>query len=99
MFRLSLAKCSLSAGVVFAAASLPAAAQARLDLNPLGQSEVSAPARVVSVQAPPSTAASASSFEWGDAAIGAAGPVVLLGAGAVAAGGARRRRGQRQLAG
>jgi hypothetical protein len=39
-----------------------------------------------------------SGFQWGDAGIGAGGTAVLLGAGAVAAGAARRRRSQRAIA-
>jgi hypothetical protein len=40
----------------------------------------------------PSTATSHSSFQWGDAGIGAAGAVVLMGVGALGATATRRRR-------
>jgi hypothetical protein len=40
-----------------------------------------------------------SGFQWGDAGIGAAGAIVLVSAGAVTSARARRRRGQRSLAG
>jgi hypothetical protein len=38
-------------------------------------------------------------FQWGDAGIGAAGMIVLLGTGAGAAGAVRRRRAQRPVIG
>lgn len=46
-----------------------------------------------------STATSQPGFQWGDAGIGAAGMVVLLGAGAGTAGAIRRRRAQRPVVG
>jgi hypothetical protein len=47
----------------------------------------------------PSTATSQGGFQWGDAGIGAAGMIVLLGTGAGAAGAMRRRRAQRPVVG
>jgi len=47
----------------------------------------------------PSTATSQGGFQWGDAGIGAAGMMVLLGTGAGAAGAMRRRRAQRPVVG
>lgn len=46
-----------------------------------------------------STATSQGGFQWGDAGIGAAGMMVLLGTGAGAAGAVRRRRAQRPVIG
>jgi hypothetical protein len=100
MSKFNPSKRLLAAGLVIAAASFPAAAQARPQFDPPGRVVASAPAPAVSApQAPRPTAGNDSSFRWGDAAIGAAGATVLLGTGAVATGNARRRRGQRQLAG
>ena len=45
------------------------------------------------------TATSQGGFQWGDAGIGAAGMIVLLGTGAGAAGAMRRRRAQRAVIG
>jgi hypothetical protein len=45
------------------------------------------------------TASSSQGFQWGDAGVGAAGVVVLLGAGAGAAGVLRQRRVHRPIAG
>jgi hypothetical protein len=97
MSKFKLSKRLLAAGLMVAAASFPAVAQARLNFDPPSKTAASAPAPAVSAQASPPTRDS--SFQWGDAAIGAAGAVVLVGAGAAATSGARRRRGQRQLAG
>jgi outer membrane protein TolC len=47
----------------------------------------------------PSTATSQGGFQWGDAGIGAAGMIVLLGTGAGAAGAMRRRRAHRPVVG
>ena len=102
MSKFNLSKRSMAASLVIAAASFPAVAQARPELNPPSAAAASGQAPAVSAHAPRPTAAAAvadSSFQWGDAAIGAAGAVVLVGAGAAATSGARRRRGQRQLAG
>ncbi len=99
MSKFNLSKRALAAGLVIAAASAPAAAQARPNLEPPNRAAAGPAPSAVASQAPRPTAGSNSSFQWDDAAIGAAGAIVLVGAGAVATGGARRRRGQRQLAG
>jgi hypothetical protein len=96
----NVTKHNLAAGLVIAAASLPSAAQARLDLDPptaVSASAAAQPAGGSSIQQPGASAQSG--FQWGDAGIGAAGAVVLLGAGAAASGVARRRRGQPPVAG
>lgn len=82
-----LIKRSLASGLVIAAAGWPAAAQARVSVDPPAGS--SAP--IVSVPSAPQTS-SHSSFQWGDAGIGAAAAVVLLGTGALGASVTRRRR-------
>jgi hypothetical protein len=84
----------LTVGVVLAAASFPAAAQARFDLGPATPPAATAPGQPVSVT-PGSDASAQGGFQWGDAGIGAAGTVVLLGAGALATGVGRRRRAHR----
>jgi hypothetical protein len=100
MSKFTLSKGSLAVGLVTAAATLPAAAHARPQFDSPGTIVASAPAPAVSApQAPRPTAAGQSGFQWGDAVIGAAGAMVLVGAGAVATGPARRRRGPRQVAG
>jgi hypothetical protein len=94
-------KRGLAAGLVIAAASFPAAAEARLNLNPPAPTSAS-PSSIVNGRVPalPRAAASVhqpaaavqSGFQWDDAGIGAAGAAVLLGAGVAASGAARRRR-------
>ncbi len=90
----------LTGGVVIAAASFPSVASARFELND-PPSAASRPAQsaigIPTVQRSGGTAQGG--FQWGDAGIGAAGAVVLLGAGGAAAGLARRRRVQRPLVG
>jgi hypothetical protein len=88
MFNHHLIKRSLAAGVVIAAAGLPTTAQALIIQGPSGPagpvtSEPSAPLPIVTTH---------SSFQWGDAGIGAAAATALLGAGALGAGATRRRR-------
>jgi hypothetical protein len=92
MFNETLIKRSLAAGLAIGAASFPTAAQARVDLNPLPAPSASQPAQVASAptRAQPSSSAQPG-FRWGDAEIGAAGAVVLLGAGAGTANAVRRR--------
>ena len=87
MFKHSLIKRSLVAGLVTGAASFPSVAQARYLEDPPLAPVASSP---TSVQQTGSSAQSG--FRWGDAGIGAAGTIVLLGAGAGAAGAMRRRR-------
>jgi hypothetical protein len=100
MFNHTLIKRSLAAGLAIGAASLPTAAQARVDLNPPPPPTVSQPARVASAPTRSQPGSSAQpGFRWGDAGIGAAGAVVLLGAGAGTANAMRRRRGPRAVTG
>jgi hypothetical protein len=92
MFKHTLIKRSLAAGLAIGAASFPTTAQARFELNP-PLPIASQPAHVAS--APTRAQASSSAqpgFQWGDAGIGAAGAIVLLGAGAGTANAVRRRR-------
>jgi hypothetical protein len=90
--RLTLLKRSLVGGLVVAAASLPAAAQARpVPPDPPGWSGSPSPL------APSHAAGAQSSFEWSDAGIGAAGTLALLGTGALASRAVRRRGAQRPI--
>jgi hypothetical protein len=97
MFKQHLIRRSLVGGLVAASVAFPSAAQAFYNASPGGGP--------VAVTGPPPaassapTATSAAGFQWGDAGIGAAGAVVLLGGTAVGAGLSRRRRIQRRVAG
>lgn len=99
MFKHTLIKRSLAAGLTIGAASFPMAAQARpieLSAAPVA----SQPAQIVSPSALQQPSSSAQSgFEWGDAGLGAAGTVVLLSAGAGASSVLRRRRAHRPVTG
>jgi hypothetical protein len=97
MLKHHLIKGSIASGLAIAAAASPATAQARYAPDPPGPST---PPQVV-VDPPVTHPASAaqSSFQWGDAGIGAAGTILLLGAGAGTAGAVRRRRTHRALTG
>ncbi len=100
MFNHHLIKRSLTGALVIGAATIPAASAQAMYLEEhggsSGQAQIAAP--VVSQAAPSQpAAASGSSFQWGDAGIGAAGAVVLLGLGATGAGMTRRRRLQRPV--
>ena len=55
MSKFKLSKRLLAAGLVIAAASFPAVAQARLELDPPSKTAASAPAPAVSAQASPPT--------------------------------------------
>jgi hypothetical protein len=96
VFKHSLIKRSLVTGLVIGSASFPAMAQARFNFDPPLPSP-SAPNAVVNATPVQPAASTPSAFQWGDAGIGAAGTVVLLGAGAGAAGAVRRRRVHRPL--
>jgi hypothetical protein len=100
MFNHTLIKRSLVAGLAIGTASFPTMAQARFELNPPPTPSASQLARVASgpTRAQPSSSAQPA-FQWGDAGIGAAGAVVLLGAGAGTANAMRRRRGPRAVTG
>jgi non-ribosomal peptide synthetase component E (peptide arylation enzyme) len=69
----------LTAAVVALATIAPASAYARLNLDPPAAPGASVPAQAPSVQR--ATASSSQSFEWGDAGIGAAGVLALIGVG------------------
>jgi hypothetical protein len=96
MLNHDVIKRSLAGGLVIAAAGFPVAAQARYVEDPGPQSASSVvtagPPPPSPVAATPSSQSGGSSFQWGDAGIGAAGASVLLGAGALGAGMIRRRR-------
>jgi|SRR5450755_870856 hypothetical protein len=97
---LNVTKRSLAAGLAIAAAAVPSVAQARLEFDPPVAPARSAPAHAASEASAAQPEASAQpGFQWGDAGIGAAGAVALLGAGAAASGVARRRRAQRPIVG
>lgn len=80
----------LTAAVLALVVVAPASAYARFDLNPPAPSGASVPVQAPSVAR--ATASSPQGFQWGDAGIGAAGMIVLLGTGAAASGTVRRRR-------
>ena len=90
MFKQHLIRRSLVSGLVIAAASFPASAQAMF-INGGGPS-VPAASIASGLSASQPGASAHSSFQWGDAGIGAAGAVVLLGAGALGTSATRRRR-------
>jgi hypothetical protein len=74
----------LASALVVGAIALPSAAQARLNTNPVNATDV------VAIEAPASTS-QGDGFQWGDAGIGAAGAVLLLGAAVGVTGSSRRR--------
>lgn len=93
MFRDIRIRRSILAAAAVSAAALPAGAQARPFFDP-APVHTAPPARVATVVHEPEANGSAS-FQWDDAGIGAAGAIVLLGAGAGAATTIRRRRTRR----
>jgi hypothetical protein len=93
----------LAGGLVIAAAGFPSAAQARY-IEDAGGSPSASQVPVAGPQPASQAVAVRSgqgggSFQWGDAGIGAAGAVVLMSAGALGTGVARRRRVQRPAVG
>ena len=90
-----LIKRALAGGLVITAVGFPSAAQAMF-IGGGGVPSVPAPGGPA---APEPVATSHSAFQWGDAGIGAAGATVLLSAGALGTGVARRRRIQRTIVG
>jgi hypothetical protein len=95
MFNHHLIKRSLASALVIAAVTVPAGAAQALQIAGSGGSSGPVPvAPPATSQVAPSRpdATSGSSFQWGDAGIGAAGATVLLGAGALGLGSSRRRR-------
>ena len=108
MLNHHLIKRLLAGGLVIAAAGFPTVAQARYIED--GTGAPPAPTSQVPVAAPqpasqpvavatPSAQDSGSSFQWGDAGIGAVGAVVLVSAGALGTTLARRRRVRGTVAG
>jgi len=93
MFSLIQIRRSFLAAAAVTATALPAAAQARPLFDP-APVHTTPPARVVTVVRAPSANGPAG-FQWDDAGVGAAGAIVLLGAGAGAATTVRRRRTRR----
>lgn len=86
MFKAS--KRILVAALAVGAAAAPATASAQ---RILPDSAPSPQSLAVGASASPTNQASSSAFAWGDAGIGAAGAVALMGAGGVFLGGRRRR--------
>jgi hypothetical protein len=91
-------------GGLVIAAGFPAVAQARyiedgVGSPPASQVPVTGPEPASQAVAIPSGQGGGSSFQWGDAGIGAAGAVVLISAGALGTGVARRRRVRRTVVG
>jgi hypothetical protein len=99
MYRHNLIRRWLTGAVVIAAASFPSAAQAMLPLADPPAEASGQVASAIGLPVPHAGSSAQGGFQWGDAGIGAAGAVVLLGAGAVASGVGRRRRGHRTVVG
>jgi hypothetical protein len=99
MYKHNLIRRWLTGGVVIAAASFPSAAQAMLPLADPPAATSGQVASAIGLPVPHAGSRAQSGFEWGDAGIGAAGTIVLLGAGAVASGVGRRRRAHRTIVG
>jgi hypothetical protein len=99
MLKGRLIRRTLAGCVAIAVAGLPSTAQAMINGGRGGPTPTASPA-IVSGQSIQQTGAGAQSgFQWGDAGIGAAGTVVLLGAAAAGSGLARRRRAHRAVVG
>jgi hypothetical protein len=96
---LKAAKRTLTAAAMIAAASAPATASARLNLDP-EPSAVHRPAQTLAPARPaPQANSAADGFEWGDAGLGAAGTLALLATGAGSAAVITRRRGHQARTG
>ena len=91
MFQLS--KRNLLGALVAAAALTPSAAQAKFELNAAPDPTASRATQATSLPQVQTVSPPSQGFEWGDAGIGAAAMIALLGggAGAVAVVGRRRR--------
>jgi hypothetical protein len=81
---------SVTGGLLMVAVSVPATAEARVNLNP---SPVVPPLAAAPVDPP--SAGSQTAFQWDDAGMGAAGTLVLLTCAGFARGGVRRRAAHR----
>jgi hypothetical protein len=88
MFNHNVIKRWVAAAAVIGAATFPPGAQAMFNNGGGGGAGPATGAPSV----PKQVASSHSSFQWGDAGIGAAGAVALLGTGALGASVTRRRR-------
>jgi hypothetical protein len=95
MLSYKMIKRGLAGVLVFAAAGFPAAAQASFMADAGGGS---APA-TLAASGHRAVQQGGSGFQWGDAGIGAAAAITVLGAGAASSGVARRRRVQRTVVG
>lgn len=91
-----ISKRVVTAVAVIAVAGVPAAAVARPLEDPAGSS-FSATPPVVQSSAPQPAAQAEQGFEWGDAGVGAAGMLVLVGVGSGAVVAVRRRGGHALL--
>jgi hypothetical protein len=96
MFNVQHIRRGVTGGVVVAAISFPAAAQA---MWPPADPPSTPNSSLVRLAVPSTSTSGQPGFQWEDAAIGAAGAVVLLGAGVSASGVARRRRDHRTVIG
>jgi hypothetical protein len=92
MLSRKIIKRGLTGALVCAAAGFPAGAQASFTLAGGGGGNPNPPVPVASGQAVQQGGAG---FQWGDAGIGAAAAITVLGAGVASSGAARRRRAQR----
>ncbi len=104
MSKHRLIRASLASGLAIAAVGTPGIAEGHFLMNPENPSPATASALrgVYTASATDSVRAadvSSPSFQWGDAGIGAAGVIVLLGAGSGTVGLMRRRRSHRLIAG
>ena len=87
----------LAAATVITATSLPASAMARFNLEPTSSAPPTTAPSAPTPATPPPTAGDPG-FQWGDAGIGAAGAVLVLGSGALVYAAPRRsRRGARAV--
>lgn len=97
MLSEKMIKRGLAGAFIFAAAGFPAAAQARFDMGAGGGGNPNSPVPAVSRQAVQQ--GGSGGFQWGDAGVGAAAAITVLGAGAASSGAARRRRTHRTVIG
>lgn len=94
MLSRKMIKRGLASALVFAAAGSPAAAHASFAMvAPAGASAAA------HISTAPAARQVGSGFQWGDAGIGAAVAITVLGAGAASSGAARRRRTHRAVLG
>jgi hypothetical protein len=94
---LKATKRTLAAAVVIAAASAPSAAYARFNLAPAPPGTSHPAERTITPSTPKAEVSSPGGFQWGDAGLGAAGTLVLLGTGAGSAAVVSRRRAHHSI--